>query len=172
MVLHLSIIDLLEKIEGFSSAKYEELSPYYHVNPSLCGEDIGHFQFDRVYILADPFETVMITMRFYQVQFGLLFDIFNEDWVSHFFTIVCPPHVSLIRGTGCIIDPFQRRTTEQTGSYDDRATCLIQKSGNYAFRRNYLCGAHRRTVSRLESGSRLESENELEREGMVVKGGV
>ena len=100
----------LGEIGGFSNAKYDEISPYFGLDPSAQGDDIALFQLDHVYIPMDLFEKVMTAMRFYQAQFGLLSDIFNETGVCHFFTMVCPPHVSLIHvDSRRIIDCFQWR---------------------------------------------------------------
>lgn len=151
----------LEKIRGFSSAKYEELSPYFHLNPSAYEEDVGRFQFDRVFIAADLFETVMIAMRFYQAQFGLLFNIFNEDpcltssrwYVRHMYhlsALVLGATLTLFNG-GLLNNPDLRMTGQLASSRRVEITL---------FRR---C-VHRRTVSTLDRGSRLKSENELKRE--------
>ena len=79
----------------FSKAEYDKVAPYFGLDSGRKGADIEPFNFDLVYIPKDLWETIMMALGLYQVQYGLLKDMYNERGVGHFFSNVCPIRYSL-----------------------------------------------------------------------------
>ena len=91
-----------------SSACYNEVTPYFYLDPILKGTDIPMFDLTPVYIPVPLFQKVPASIEFFHNQYGPLHDVFNESRVSHFISSVTPlslhiaePHRYWRRYWGC-----------------------------------------------------------------------
>ena len=106
---------MAERIGGFSSACYDEVAPFFDLDPALKGTDIPTFDLTPVYIPMPLFQRVLTSIEFFHNQYGLLHDVFNESGVSHFISSVSQHPLFMLLNRidiGSAIGRVRRRPSE------------------------------------------------------------
>lgn len=78
----------LEKIGGFSKAKYNEVARFFGLDPALKGTDIADLDLAPVYIPMSLFNDVLESLKYFHNQYGSVRKVFNETGLSYFISSV------------------------------------------------------------------------------------
>ena len=76
------------EVGGFSKAEYEDIAPFFGLDPCLTGTDIESFDLHLFYIPLEVFETVMDALQTAQYQYGPRNAIRNETGVASYISPV------------------------------------------------------------------------------------